>query len=120
MSKMLDLKRPLISVRRKVLPNRRVNVPRPCAMTLDEVRVVAFHRAHHLRHELAGGGMQRRPQPLGAAYQRQGQGWRFAITLCSQERLHIRWVIMKRLDGCIPGHLCRSEEHTSELQSLRH
>src|ERR1035441_5199310 len=100
MSEMLDLKGPLISVRRKVLPDRRVNVSRPWAMTLDEVRVVAVHRAHHLRHELAGGGMQRRPEPLGAAYQRQGQSWRFAITLCSQQWLHVRWVIVKRLDGC--------------------
>src|ERR1017187_5139758 len=106
-SEMLDLKGPLSRVRRKVLPDRRVNVSRPWAMTLDEVRVVAVHRAHHLRHEFAGGGMQRRPEPLGAAYQRQGQGRRFTITLCSQERLHVRWAIVKPLDRCIPGHLCR-------------
>src|ERR1035441_5197961 len=98
MSEMLDLKGPLSRVRRKVLPDRRVNVSRPWAITLDEVRVVAVHRAHHIRHEFAGGGMQRRPKPFGAAYQRQGQGGRSAINLCSQQWLHVRWVIVKRLD----------------------
>ena len=43
MGDMLDLKGPLSGVGGKILPDRRVNVSRPRAMTFDEVRIVAVH-----------------------------------------------------------------------------
>jgi hypothetical protein len=104
---MLDLKGPLGGVGGKIFPHRRVNVSRPRAMTLDEVRVVAVHRAHQIRHLFAGGGMERTAEPFGSAYQRQSQARRLTVTLARQERFHVRWVIVQCLNGCLSGHLCR-------------
>ena len=70
----LDLERTLSGVCGKILPEGRVNVPGPCAMAFDQVRVVAVHRAHQVGHAVAGDGVQRSAEPFRAADERQSQG----------------------------------------------
>jgi hypothetical protein len=51
--------------------------------------------------------MERTAEPFGAAYQRQSQARRLAVTIARQKRLHVRWVIEQCLNGCLSRHLCR-------------
>ena len=106
-SDMLNLKRALSRVRGKILSNRRVDVSRPRAMSFDEVRVIAVHRAHQIRHHLPGDRVQRSTESFGTPDDCQGLTRRFAFTVARQERLHVRWVIVKHFDGSFSSHLCR-------------
>ncbi len=74
-------------------------------MPLDEVRVIAVHRAYQIRHQFPRDGVQRSAETFGSADERQGRSRHFAVALAGQERFHDRRVIVERLDGCFSGHI---------------